>query len=67
MTAAFRRTWGMPLLLGVLTAFGLLAALLGDGIWDHLSAVALGIPVVVGGWHSLRRPAETARSRNGPH
>lgn len=47
--------WAMPILLGVLTAIGLVAALFGDGVWDLVSAVTLGAPVAVGAWYSLRR------------
>jgi len=54
MNAAFMKLWGMPILLGVLTTIGLVSALLGDGIWDIVSAFALGIPVLLGLWHSLR-------------
>jgi hypothetical protein len=51
----FMPLWGMPILLGILTIIGLLSALFGDGIWDAISALALGAPVVVGAWYSLRR------------
>jgi hypothetical protein len=44
----------MPILLGVLTTIGLVSALLGDGIWDIVSAFALGAPVVAGAWYGLR-------------
>ena len=47
--------WGAPLLLGMLTAPGLVAALLGDGMWDTVSALALGAPVLAGAWFGLRR------------
>ncbi|CAN7361639.1 hypothetical protein [Massilia sp. LjRoot122] len=47
--------WAMPILLAVLTTIGLVAALLGDGAWDLVSAVTLGAPVAVGAWFSLRR------------
>jgi hypothetical protein len=40
--------WAAPVALGVLTVIGLLSALLGDGIWDALSAITLGAPVAVG-------------------
>jgi hypothetical protein len=40
--------WGAPVALGILTVIGLLSALLGDGIWDTLSAITLGAPVAVG-------------------
>jgi hypothetical protein len=43
----FFRLWAMPLLLAVLILFGLLAALLGTGIWYLLSWVALIVPVLV--------------------
>lgn len=49
-----RKLWGMPVLLGLLSAFGLTAGLLGDGIWDWISALALAVPLGVGGWHALK-------------
>ncbi|WP_165390957.1 hypothetical protein [Pseudoduganella lutea] len=55
MSPAFLRLWGVPILLGILTTVGLVAALLGDGMWDAVSAVALGLPVLLGIWHSLRK------------
>lgn len=54
MSGPFLKLWGMPILLGLLTTIGLLSALLGDGIWDLLSACALGIPALVGLWYGLR-------------
>ncbi len=38
----------MPILLGVLTCFGLLAALLGVGIWHGMAWIALAVPLLVG-------------------
>ncbi len=52
---AFRKLWGMPVLLGVLTAIGLVAGLLGDGWWDLVSVAGLGVPVLVAAWHIARR------------
>jgi D-alanyl-lipoteichoic acid acyltransferase DltB (MBOAT superfamily) len=40
--------------LAILTLFGLLAALLGTGIWHGLSWLALAIPLAVGLRFSLR-------------
>ncbi len=57
MKRRFLAIWGAPILLGVLTTIGLVSALLGDGIWDGVSALALGTPVAVGTWCALRRPA----------
>ena len=42
--------WFAPILLALLTAVGLLSALLGDGFWDMLSWLALGAPVAVVIW-----------------
>ncbi len=39
-----------PLLLALLGLFGLLSALLGDGLYDLLSWLALGTPLVLVGW-----------------
>jgi nicotinamide riboside transporter PnuC len=55
---SFRRMWGWPIALGVLTAIGLISALFSDGgFGDMLAWVALGIPVVVCGWYGWRRQA----------
>jgi hypothetical protein len=53
MNSPFVKLWGMPILLGVLTTIGLVSALLGDGIWDIVSAFALGFPVLLGAWYGL--------------
>lgn len=44
---SLRQIFVIPLVLGILTTVGLIAALVGDGIWDWLSWVTLGIPTVV--------------------
>jgi hypothetical protein len=54
---ALRGVWRMPILLGVLTAIGLVAGLLGDGWWDLVSVAGLGIPVFVGAWHMFKPAA----------
>ena len=45
----------MPLLLGVLSAVGLIAALLADGAADTMSWLALCAPVAVSLWCAARR------------
>jgi hypothetical protein len=47
----FLHVFGMPIVLAVLSAFGLLSALLGDGVWDELSWITLGVPVGVIVWY----------------
>ena len=48
--SSFRKVFGMPLAIGLLSAAGLFSALLDDGVWDILSWIGLGVPV----WLSLR-------------
>ena len=52
----FWKVFGVPLGIGLLSAAGLFAALLGDGGLDSLSWVGLGIPAAIGVWGLLRRP-----------
>ncbi len=37
----------VPAIIAVIVAFGLVSALLGDGVWDALSWLALLLPVMV--------------------
>ena len=46
--------WRWPVVLAVVTAVGLLSALLGDAAWDALSWLALGAPVLVAAWFAWR-------------
>jgi hypothetical protein len=39
------------------TVAGLVSALLADGMWDVLSAVALSLPLAVIAWCVVSRPA----------
>lgn len=43
----FRKVWSIPIVLALCTLFGLLAALLGTGVWHWLSWAALITPLVV--------------------
>jgi hypothetical protein len=54
-----RQIWGAPLTLGVVSAVGLVAALLAYGLWDVLSWIALAVPVAVSAW-GLWRPRFSA-------
>jgi hypothetical protein len=51
-----RRIFGAPVLLALVSAVGLLSALLGDDIWDAVSWLALGAPLLVIAWY-VARPA----------
>lgn len=47
---SFWQVWAIPTTLCICTIFGLLAALLGLGIWHWASWIALGLPIVVVGY-----------------
>lgn len=56
-----RAPWAIPALLALVTLFGLLAALVGEGgIWWPLSWVTLAVPCVCSGCYLVRglRPPE---------
>ncbi|MYM67351.1 hypothetical protein GTP45_10960 [Pseudoduganella sp. FT55W] len=55
MSSPLMRMWGAPIALAILTLIGLISALVGDGVWDHVSAVALGVPVLLCLWFGLPR------------
>lgn len=59
MNGPFWRLWGWPLALGVATAVGLMAALIGDGVLDTLSWACLGGVLAVGLRALLRRRTDT--------
>lgn len=44
----------IPLVLGILSTVGLISALVGDGIWDGVSWITLGIPILLCAWFLLR-------------
>ncbi len=44
----------IAIMLAVITLYGLLSALFGDGVWDELSWVALAIPLLVIVWKYSR-------------
>jgi len=45
-TRNYSRIWGKPLMLAILIIFGLLAALLGTGVWHLCSWITLCVPVL---------------------
>jgi len=49
------RVWHAPIVLGVSTAIGLIAALLSDSVGDVLAWITLGVPVAVVLWYAPRR------------
>jgi hypothetical protein len=47
------KIWAPPLVLAVVSAVGLVSALLADGVADVLAWLSLGVPVLVVGWYIL--------------
>jgi hypothetical protein len=52
--AGLARVLGLPFALAALSAAGLVSALLGEGVWDLLSWLALALPVAAAIWYLLR-------------
>lgn len=46
-----QQIWGVPLVLGLTSASGLIAALLSDGSGDVISWFALSTPIVTSLWY----------------
>jgi hypothetical protein len=55
--------WTAPVLLGVATAIGLVAALLEDGAGDVLGWLTLGVPVAVVLWYLVPMNQAALRRR----
>jgi hypothetical protein len=53
---AAMRVFAIPALLAILMAGGLIAGLLGDGIWDATSWIALAVPLALIVWRTLKLP-----------
>lgn len=54
MNASLLRLWGWPIAMALLTATGLLSALVSDGWGDVWSWFGLGIPAAVIAWFCWR-------------
>jgi len=52
--ATFRWPWGGPLGLALLSAVGLVGGRVGNGAWDWLAWVGLGVPCATALWFGLR-------------
>jgi hypothetical protein len=50
------RVFAVPALLAASMAAGLVAGLLGDGLWDVVSWLALALPLAVIVWRTLKLP-----------
>ena len=47
--------WGWPAAIAVVSLVGLVGGLRGDGAWDWLCWVGLGVPAAAALWFGLRR------------
>jgi hypothetical protein len=53
-----QQIFALPIVIGILSTVGLLAALIGDGWWDGLSWATLSLPILLYVLFSMRRPAK---------
>jgi hypothetical protein len=51
--------WGWPVAIAIVSAIGLVGALVGDDGWDWLGWFGLGVPTVAALWFGLRGRAPT--------
>lgn len=51
----FWKVFAIPIAVGTLSAVGLFSALLGDGAWDAVSWLGLGVPTLLGAWGLVKR------------
>jgi hypothetical protein len=62
MTASLRapaaHIFRVPAILGAVTAFALVLALIEDGIWDGAAAIALGAPLAIAAWKIAKARAK---------
>ncbi|WP_294276565.1 hypothetical protein [uncultured Chryseobacterium sp.] len=56
MKNTFLKLWGIPILLALLSVFGLVAALNGDGIWDLMGWLSLSVPLFLIIKHYYKNP-----------
>lgn len=47
--------FAIPFVLGILSSVGLISALVGDGVWDGVSWILLGIPILLCAYFLLKR------------
>lgn len=59
----FFHIWLVPIILGLLSAIGLLSALTGDDIWDVLSWVTLTLPLAVAVYYLVKNLKSKKKSR----
>lgn len=47
--------FAVPLLLALLSIAGLASALFGDDLWDAVSWLTLGVPLLIGAYFAIKR------------
>ena len=55
MSQSLKQIFAIPAVVGLATVVGLISALVGDGMWDALSWVTLGLATAPALWYSMRR------------
>ena len=52
--SALLALWGWPIVFAAITGTGLIGALVGNGHWDWLAWIGLGLPTAASLWFGLR-------------
>ena len=52
---SLRAIFAIPLFIAVTSVIGLIAALVGNDLWDALSWLTLGLPVAITSWAVIKR------------
>lgn len=58
----FFHIWFAPIILGLLSAIGLLSALTGDDIWDVMSWITLTLPLAVAVYYLVKNLKSTKKA-----
>lgn len=57
LSRSYARVFAIPALVALVSTIGLVSALVGDGFFDTVSWIALGIPVVLIPWAIVAAPS----------
>lgn len=66
MKDIFWKVWGIPIVIGIFSGIGLISALTGDGVFDLISWLTLGGPVLLTLWYLFKKkkPAANLRTKS---
>jgi len=60
----FWKLWGIPIIIGICSAIGLVSALTGDGFFDLISWLSLGLPIALTIWYISKPKSKHAVTKS---